>query len=92
MIGEGYASGQIEWFKNQVENKSVNVGGQQVIHVLEGYSTHLVCKMVLLYIMFLGKTTDHDLANFPHVTLTSPYECDPTVIDYVYPSDNGEPT
>ena len=39
---------------------------------------------------FQGITTDKDLQTYPPVHLTSSHECDPSVLEYVYPEDNGE--
>ena len=38
-----HSSGQIEWLKNQVDEKSVKVGGTQCITTLDGYSFPLKC-------------------------------------------------
>ena len=51
----------------------------------------LVCKSGLMYLELLGTPTDKDLQTYPAVHLTSPHECDPSVLDYVHPEDNGEP-
>ena len=83
-----YSSGQIEWYTNTVDDKSVQVGGQQMI--VDGYSMPLVCKGGLMYLKFQGIPTDKDLKTYPPVHLTSPQELDPSVLDYVYPEDNGE--
>ena len=40
---------------------------------------------------FQGIPTDKDLQTYPFVHCTSPQEWDPSVLDYVYPEDNGEP-
>ena len=51
----------------------------------------LMCKDGLMYSKFQGILTDKDLQTYPYVHLTSPQEWDPSVLDYVYPEDNGEP-
>ena len=38
-----HSSGQIEWNKNQVDDRSVKVGGSQCITTLDGYSFPLKC-------------------------------------------------
>ena len=51
--GRGYSmhfSGQIEWYTNTVDNKSVQVGGQQRTITIDGYSMPLVCKGRLMYL------------------------------------------
>ena len=93
-FGEGHtihSSGQIEWHTNTVDDKSVQVGGQQRIVTIGGYSMPLVCKGGLMYLELLGTPTDKDLQTYPSVHLTSPHEWDPSVLDYVHPEDNGEP-
>ena len=84
-----HSSGQIEWHTNTVDDKSVQVGGQQRIITIDGYSMPLVCKGGLMYLKFQGIPTDKDLQTYPSVHLTSPQEWDPSVLDYVH--HNGEP-
>ena len=86
-----HSSGQIEWHTNTVDDKSVQVGGQQRIITIDGYSMPLMCKGGLMYLKFQGIPTDKDLQMYPSVHVTSPQEWDPSVLDYVYPKDNGEP-
>ena len=38
-----------------------------------------------------GHPIDKDIQTYPSVHLTGPHECDPSVLDYVHPEDNGEP-
>ena len=45
-----HSSGQIEWYTNTVDDKSVQVGGQQRIVTIDGYSMPLVCKGGLMYL------------------------------------------
>ena len=45
-----HSSGQIEWHTNNVDDKSVQVGGQQRIVTIDGYSMPLVCKGGLMYL------------------------------------------
>ena len=86
-----HSSGQIEWHTNTVDDKSVQVGGQQRIITIDGYSMPLMCKGGLMYLKFQGIPTGMDLQTYPSVHLTSPQEWDPSVLDYVHPKDNGEP-
>ena len=86
-----HSSGQIEWHTNTVDDKSVQVGGQQRIITNHGYSMSLVCKHGLMYLKLQGIPTDMDLQTYPSVHLSSPQEWDPSVLDYVHPKDNGEP-
>ena len=85
-----HSSGQIEWDTNTLDDKSVQVGRQQRIITIDGYSMPLVCKGGLMYWELLGIPTDKDLQAYPSVHLTSPHEWDPSVLDYEHPEDNGE--
>ena len=86
-----HSSGQIEWFKNSVDDRSVQVGGKQRICTIDGYAMPLTCRGGLMYLSILGKPTDTDLERFPAVHLTGHHEWDPSVLDHIHPSGNGEP-
>ena len=86
-----HSSGQIEWFKNSVDDRSVQVGGKQRICTTDGYTMPLTCKVGLMYLSIIGKPTDQDLERYPAVHLTGPHEWDPSVLDYTHPSGDGEP-
>ena len=85
-----HSSGQIEWFKNSVGDRSVQVGGKQRICTIDGYSMPLTCRGGLMYLSIFGKPTDQDLERYPAVHLTGPHEWDPSVLDYTHPSGDGE--
>ena len=92
--GKGHtinSSGQIEWFKNSVDDRSVQVGGKQRICTIDGYSMPFTCKGGLMYLFIVGKPTDRDLERYPAVHLTGSHEWDPSVLDYTHPSGDGEP-
>ena len=92
--GKGYtihSSSQIEWHKNQVDDKSVKVGGSQCITTLDGYSIPLKCTGGLMYHSIMGKPTDEELVKYPSVHLTSIHEWDPSVFDYSHHEGDGEP-
>ena len=92
--GNGHSihlSGQIEWQTKTVNDKSVQVGGQQRIITIDGYSMPLVCKGGLMYLKFQGIPPDKDLQTYPSADLNSTQEWDPSVLDYVHPKDTGEP-
>ena len=92
--GEGHtihSSGQIEWHKNLVDEKSVKGGGMQCITTLDGYAFPLKCTGGLMYLSILGKPTDEELVKYPSVHLTSIQEWDPSVLDYSHPEYGGEP-
>ena len=86
-----HSSGQIEWNKNQVDDRSVKVGGSQCITTLDGYSFPLKCTGGLMYLSIMGKPTDEELLKYPSVHLTSIHEWDPSVLDYSHPEGDGEP-
>ena len=86
-----HSSGQIEWFKNSVDDRSVQVGEKQRICTTDGYAMPLTCRGGLMYLSLLGKPTDQDLERYPAVHLTGPHEWDPSVLDYSHPSGDGEP-
>ena len=86
-----HSSGQNEWFKNSVDDRSVQVGRKQRICTTDGYAMPLTCRGGLMYLSLLGKPTDQDLERYPAVHLTGPHEWDPSVLDYTNPSGDGEP-
>ena len=86
-----HSSGQIEWYTNIVDDKSVQVGGQQRIVTIDGYSMPLICNGGLMYLELQGIPTDKDLQTYPTVHLTSPHEWDVSILDYEHPENNGEP-
>ena len=82
-LGKGssiHSSGQLEWFKTNVDEKSVNVGGTQLITTLDGYSVPLLIKDGLAYATSLGSPTAQDMDTYPHVFFTSPDELDPSQV------------
>ena len=91
-LGKGssiHSSGQLEWFKTNVDEKSVKVGGTQLITTLDGYSVPLLIKDGLAYATSLGKPTDQDMDTYQHVFFTSPDEWDPSVLDHDPPHLDG---
>ena len=85
-LGKGssiHSSGQLEWFKTNVDEKSVKVGGTQLITTLDGYSVPLLIRDGLAYATSFGKPTDQDMDTYPHVFFTSPDEWDPSVLDHL---------
>ena len=86
-----HSSGQIEWFKNSVDDRSVQVGGKQRICTIDGYVMPLTCRGGLMYLSILVKPTDKDLERYAAVHLTGPHEWDPSVLDHTHPSGDGEP-
>ena len=91
-LGKGssiHSSGQLEWFKTNVDEKSVKVGGTQLITTLDGYSVPLLIKDGLAYATSLGRPIDQDMDTYPHVFFTSPDEWDPSVLDHDPPHLDG---
>ena len=91
-LGKGssiHSSGQLEWFKTNVDEKSVKVGGTQLITTLDGYSVPLLIKDGLAYATSLGRPTEQDMDTYPHVFFTSPDEWDPSVLDHDPPHLDG---
>ena len=76
--------------KNQVDDRSVKVGGSQCITTLDGYSFPLKCTGGLMYLSIMGKPTDEELLKYPSIHLTSIHEWDPSVLDYSHPEGDGE--
>jgi hypothetical protein len=73
---------QFEWYKNDVNDKSINVpGGLQRIQTLDGYIIPLNIKDGLARLS-IRPYTDHEWDNLPHVILTSEIEWDPSVLDH----------
>ena len=56
-----HSSGQIEWFKNSVDDRFVRVGGNQRLYTIDGYAMPLTCRSGLMYLIILGKPTHTDL-------------------------------
>ena len=92
-LGKGssiHSSGQLEWFKTNVDEKSVfQVGGTQLITTLDGYSVPLLIKDGLAYATSIGRPTDQDMDTYPHVFFTSPDDWDPSVLDHDPPHLDG---
>jgi hypothetical protein len=84
ILGKGasiLAPCQIEHFKNQVDDKSVLVGGKQCITTLDGYAIPLAIKDGLPRLQ-IRPYTDKEFDTLPHVFLTSESNWDPSVIDH----------
>jgi hypothetical protein len=68
---------QFEWYKNDVNDKSINVpGGLQRIQTLDGHIIPLSIKDGLACLA-IRPYTDREWDNLPHVILTSEMEWDP---------------
>ena len=85
-LGKGksiHASGQMEWFNCQVDDRSKIVGGAQRIETSEGYVIPLSIESGLVYMHTIRIPTDQDLQNYPHVFFTSPDIWDTSVLDHL---------
>ena len=92
--GKGHAihsSGQIEWFKNSVDDRFVHDCGKQSICTIDSYAMPLVYRGGLMYLSLIGKPTDEDLVRYPAVHLAGPHEWDPSILDFTHPSGDGKP-
>ena len=75
--------------KTLVDERSIKVGGTQLITTLDGYSVPLLIRDGLAYATSLGRPTDQDMDTYPHVFFTSPDEWDPSVLDHDPPHPDG---
>ncbi len=77
-----HSAGQIEHYKNKVDDRSMKVGGRQCITTQDGYIIPLDIINGLPY-MKMVPNTDKEWNDLPHVILTSSEEWDPTFIDNI---------
>ena len=75
-----HSSSQVEFYKNHVDDRSIKVGGRQLIHINDGYVIPLNMKSALPH-MFLRPYSNKEWDNLPHVILTSEVEWDPSILD-----------
>jgi hypothetical protein len=78
---------QFEWYKNDVNDKSILVpGGLQRIQTLDGYIILLSVQDGLTHLN-IRPYTDQEFETLPHVILTSELEWDPSVLDHEFKED-----
>jgi hypothetical protein len=75
-----HSSGQMEWFKQDVDDKSRKVGGKQRIKTLDGYFIPLNIQSGLPYVS-MRPYTDAEWEQLPHLILASDEEWCPSVLD-----------
>jgi len=76
-----HSLGQLEWYQNDINNKSIKVtGGSQCILTNDGYVIPINIRDDLPYIA-LHPFTDAEWDSLPHVILTGDADWDPTVLD-----------
>ena len=94
IIGTGktiHSSGQIEHFKNHVDDRSMKVGGLQHIRTNDNYTIPLDIKEGLAYLK-LRPPTDRELETLNYVVMmTSDTEWDPSVLDSIISDDPNWP-
>ncbi len=85
LYGKGpsiHAAGQLEHYKNFVDDKSAVVGGHQSITTLDGYVIPLNFQQGLARLP-LRPYTDAEWDTLPHVFMTSDIDWDPSVLDNI---------
>jgi len=73
LAGKGktiHSTGQLEWYKHDVNHKSIKVGGLQCSKTFYAYVIPLDFKSGLPY-MTIRPYTDDEWENLPHLILTS---------------------
>ena len=75
-----HSSGQLEYFSNLVDDKSVKVKGTQCIITNDGFKIPISIKNGLPCIP-LRPCTDAEWDTLPHIIVTSDLDWDPTVLD-----------
>ena len=75
-----HSSGQIEFYKNIVDDRSMKVGGKQCIQTFDGYIIPIDIINGLAYLKMFPPT-DKELEQLPTIIMTAPDEWDPTVLD-----------
>ena len=81
-----HAPGQLEWYGNDVNDKSSKVGGLQRIATHDGYIIPNAFDRGLLRLL-IRPFTDAEFDSLPHVIFTNELEWDPTVLD-LNPNDH----
>ncbi|KAL7570793.1 hypothetical protein ACA910_014422 [Epithemia clementina (nom. ined.)] len=93
-LGKGrsiHSSGQLEWMGLKVDERSVLVGGRQCIETLQNHIIPISIKGGLAYIQPVGKPSAQDMDDYPHVFFTNPADWDPALLDYDFPTTDGQP-
>jgi hypothetical protein len=74
-----HSSGRLEWYKQEVDDKSIKIGGNQRIKTLDGYVIPLDLKSGLPYVK-MQLYTDEDWDLLPQVILTRDGNWNPSVL------------
>ena len=83
-----HSPAQLEWYKNDVNDRSIKVGGLQRITTLEGYVIPLNFVQGLPR-MAIRPYTDKEWEDLPHVVLTSELDWDPGQLDLALDDDDN---
>ena len=84
LLGKGssiHSAAQLECFKNDVNDKSVKVGGLQRSKALDGYIIPLSIQEGLPH-LDIRPYTGKDWGTLPHVFLTGELDWDPSILDH----------
>jgi hypothetical protein len=76
-----HSFGQLEYYKQEVDDKSIKVGGKQPIKTLDGYVIPLDVKSGLPYVK-IRPYTNEEWDSLPHVVLTRDGNRNPSVLDH----------
>ena len=83
-----HSAGQIEYYKNTVDDRSIKVGGRQCIRTLDGYILALDIWNGLPYLRMVPPS-DQEFEDLPHVILTPADAWDPCVLDNDFSQQEG---
>ena len=75
-----HSSGQIEAYKNKVDDRSMKVSGTQCIRTNDGFVLPLDIIHGLPYLKMVPNS-DKDWEDLPHIVLTGGNDWDPRVLD-----------
>jgi hypothetical protein len=76
-----HSSGQLEWYKNDVNDRSIKVGGLQRLQTIDGYTIPINICDGLAYAT-LRPYTDDEWNTLPHIILTGDVDWDPCILDH----------
>ena len=82
-----HCCGQLESYKNDVCDKSPQLGGKSRLETLDGVTIPFNMRNGLSY-MDMRPPTDDEFENLPHITLTSDVVWDPATLDHEFDSSN----
>jgi hypothetical protein len=77
-----HSSGQMEYYRNCIDDRSMKVGGTQSITTIDGYVLPLDIINGLPHMM-ARPFSDREWDDYPHVVMTSDGDWNPTVLDNI---------